>query len=161
MNKKIVFVIICIIIPLFYHVNGKSINNYAKKCINTIPLNSNQESDSLNNKELHKIHDLHDTLGNYLGSIYVKNLDSCIFKELVILKECDTLYKIHKNIFYSNNMIDITVYDDKCYEYEIHKIFKDYFYISSVCRKKKTTSELIQIEWDYDQKVFKVFRPPY
>ncbi|MDY0202417.1 MAG: hypothetical protein RBR40_15665 [Tenuifilaceae bacterium] len=105
-----------------------------------------------------KVQSLTDTVGKWLGDIYVNPIEEDVFRSLLILQKNDTLYKIEKNIFSNVNGIDIITYDDGCYEYAFTGLYNDYIIVSAICRGNNTVSDDIYIEWKYKKKVFEVFR---
>ncbi|MEZ5198780.1 MAG: hypothetical protein R2764_21115, partial [Bacteroidales bacterium] len=122
---------------------------------------SNKPDSNIQTKcKFKKVHTLIDTTGVIIGNVYIFPISIDVFKSLYIIRTNDTLYKIDKNIFYNPKGVDIESFDDNCYEYKLALLESDYIVLNAVCRKTKSISDAICIEWNYDTRIMEVHKTP-
>jgi len=99
--------------------------------------------------------------GDYsLGHVFIKKINDSVFRELLIVKVIeggiDTLYQIDECSFSNPNGVDIKVFCEQHFGYQLVSMEKDYFNLISLNRNGRNVSDNITVKWYYDKKLFQV-----
>jgi hypothetical protein len=111
------------------------------------------------------VHILKDKKGNELGKVYVEYFKNDIFKKLVIVKatkgRTDTLYSINDWVFRNPKGIDIKFAVENFNGYKMEYLKDDSIQLFGVGNGITGASDPATIVWNYQTKIFEVYKSPY
>jgi len=114
------------------------------------------------------VHTFRDKSKNILGNVYINEVanNKDVFDYLLIINntnaQIDTLYRIDRSnfeIMKGRHEIEMTASNKNFLGYKIVLKKQDYIVITYVTKEKEHASD-ITIEWNYDDKMFKILRMP-
>jgi len=101
---------------------------------------------------------------NYLGDVYVKEVNDSVFSSLLIIEELKNsnvkLYEVNNYTFFNKNGIDIKIRQDEFWGYKFELKKKDYFVLTALHNKGANVSDAIYIKWNYKDQIFEVRKTP-
>jgi hypothetical protein len=100
--------------------------------------------------------------GEFLGNVYAKYFNDAYFTVLYILgKNNEVLYKMDNNGFSNIKGKDMPEIETKgFYGYKITHISNDSFEFNYCRNEGKIVSDPETVEWNYDKKVFEIWKIP-
>ena len=110
------------------------------------------------------IYSLKSKSDDYLGDLYVKEVNDSVFSSLLIVEKVKNalfkLYEINNYNFSNRNGVDIEVGKDEFWGYRFDLKKQDYFVLTALHNKGANVSDAIYIKWNYIDQIFEVRKTP-
>ncbi len=132
---------------------------------NKFPTAISQQNSTLKNKlEAYKFVYTLSRKSEYLGDVYVKEVNDSVFSSLLIvekLKNSDIkLYEVNNYTFSNKNGIDLEIRKDKFWGYRFELKKRDYFVLTALHSNGANVSDPIKIKWNDKDQIFEVRKTP-
>jgi len=114
--------------------------------------------------DLKFVYSLNSRSDDYLGDLYVKEINDSVFSSLLIVEKLENshvrLYEVNNYTFSNKNGVDIEIRKNDFWGYRFELKRQDYFILTALHDKGKSVSDPIEIKWNDRDKIFEVSKTP-